>query len=396
MDIKRSEIEIYQSKLRHTMMMGFLIRLGVLIFILTLGNHISKPYFIADDIKYEIVARVYMNNAESLFDPHYLKVIENAYIAPFWPWVVGIVAYLFKSIYASRFLNIAFSTITIGIIFNLTYEVSGEGKSALRAARLFAYLPVTIMTCCFPIKDIFLTMAVMYAFYMFMRLKNSKRLTLFQIILTTLLLVCVYYTRGAVVELMIIFLLINVLLKYANQKKYITMFFWFLAAIVIFMLIRNMIMTSFETKMEDYGGGAEEGGITFVQVNSIKDIYKLPVTIFFANLQPITLNFFTAGKATFWYRIISHLNVSIYPIAIGNTAYIFMKKKDLFFWLSTFIMYSAVVVLSTGVFRHYLFLLPVQLINYSVCTTEEPQYENRFLEWSVVLLVLVGIYSAIK
>ncbi len=275
MDIKGNEISIYQMKLRHTVWMGFIIRLAVLIFILTLGNHISEPYFIADDIKYELVAEVYMNNADMLVDSYYLKAIEETYIAPFWPWLAGISAYIFKTIYASRFLNIIFSAITIRIVYNLTYEVSGEERSALRAARLFAYLPVTIMTCCFPIKDIFLTMAIMYAFYMFMRLKNGKKLKIYQVLLTILLLVCVYYTRGAVVELMLIFLLAVVLFRYARQKKYISLFFWFLASIVIFMLIRSMIMESFATKMEDYGGGAEEGGITFVQINSIKDIYKL-------------------------------------------------------------------------------------------------------------------------
>ena len=74
-----------------------------------------------------------------------------------------------------------------------------------------AFLPVNVLICCFQIKDIFLTIGVLYAFYIFLMLKNSRKVKAHQIIICVLLLWGVYYTRGGVVEMLVIFLLVYVL-----------------------------------------------------------------------------------------------------------------------------------------------------------------------------------------
>ena len=56
--------------------------------------------------------------------------------------------------------------------------------------------------------------------------------------------------------------------------------------------------------------------------------------------------------------------------------YIFDRKKNIMFWILSFAMYSAVISLSLGVFRHYLFLIPLQMINCALFFDTEDK-ENR-------------------
>lgn len=391
----KTEVDENKDKLKNTIVIGFLLRIFALWFILTWGLKFSEPYFISDDIAYEEVAKTYLQLAERLVDMDVINMIIKGYMQPFWPIVMCITSYMFKNIYAARVLNVILSTASIWIVYKITEEISESSKSALSTARLFAFLPVNVLICCFQIKDIFLTVGVLYAFYIFLLLKNSRKVKLHQTIICIALLVGVYYTRGGVVEMLVIFLLVYVLLKYIRKKEYGKVLFCVIAFSVIAFLIKDMIIGAFETKINDYGGvTGEEGGIANVQINSITQIYRLPFTVFFANLQPLTLDLFSKGEnSRLWLRVICHLNISMYPIAFGNVTYIFLKKKDMFFWLSTFIMYSAVIILSTGVFRHYLFLLPVQLINYSVCVEEKPYLKQFFYIASGALLLLVAFMS---
>ena len=163
-----------KKAIKNTMIIGFVVRLILLVFILTIGTMISEPYFIADDIKYEEQARAYLQQAGGLIDIRLLDNLLRGYMQPFWTTIMCVSAYLFKTVYAGRFLNIIISVLCINIIYKLTYLLSNSNeKAALTASRLFAYLPVTVFTCCFPIKDIYITFSVFFAFYIFVCVQKS-------------------------------------------------------------------------------------------------------------------------------------------------------------------------------------------------------------------------------
>lgn len=345
---------------------GFFIRLFVLLFMLFIAVEWTDPYFITDDIMYERVAEKYLSGARSLIDYSLLSSVVSDFMQPFWPCVMCASAYIFRSIYAGRFINIFLSTFCIKQIYHLTYNISDNEKTALTAAKLFAFLPVTVLTCCFPIKDIFLTFAVLYCFNVFVELQSEKKVTIRKILFSAALLICIYFTRGGVTELLLMFLAVYIVLRFVKARNYPAIIFTVALISVAVYFFKDSVLESFELKIDDYSDYALMDGGSFLRIDGLKQLYKLPLSYFFATLQPAKTNLFTLGSSSWWLNVIAYLNISIYPIAIGNFLYIFSRKKNLFFWLSTLIMYCAIIYLVLGVFRHYLFLIPIEMINFAL------------------------------
>lgn len=365
---------------------GFIIRLLVLLFILFVAVEWTDPYFITDDIKYERIAEIYLNYADSLVDYSAFSSAASGFMQPFWPWVMCISSYLFRSIYASRFINIILSTFCIHQIYKLTYNISKNEKTALSAAKLFAFLPVTILTCCFPIKDIFLTFAVLYCFNVFVELQSAEKITIRKIVFCAALMIGIYFARGAVTELMLIFLTVYVIQRYAKVHNYTAVFLIIILFFVAAYFMKDSILQTFQHKVDDYSDYALMDGGSFLRMSNIKQLYKMPFAYFFGTLQPIKTDLLKFSDSSWWLNVISYLNISIYPVAIGNFLYIFSKKKNLFFWLSTLIMYCAVIFLVLGVFRHYLFLIPIEMINFSLY---KEQQKNVIIVYGASFLLLL-------
>ena len=393
--LQKKQSNIY--KLKNVLLGGFLVRLVVFVFIFTIGLTFSEPYFLSDDISYEQLAKYYMLNANSVLDLDLFDRMTVGYMQQFWPFVECFCAKLFNNMYAARVVNILLSTACIAVIYKLTYEVCENEATSLRAAKLFAYLPISVLTCCFPIKDIYITLGVMYAFYTFVCIQNGKKITLKQIVLCVALLVGVYLSRGAVVELLLIFLFIYYLQKLMRQKKNIQAVLLIVIAVIIFLFFSKTIFSSFQTKYDDYSGYEGTGeGIEFIRVTGLSNIYKLPLAYAFATIQPMKLNLFTVDD-NIWLAIISYANMTIYPIAVGNFLYVFSKKHNLFFWLSSFVMFSGVIMLSLGIFRHYLFMIPITMINYSLYIERDPHNNTTFSNvGALVLIIIILLASALN
>ena len=146
----------WTPELRTTIFLGFFLRMVMLIVIVYIASEYWDIFYLEDDKKYEELAAVYKANARSMMDMELFNKLTIGYAADFWPFVMCIGAKLFSTVYIGRFLNVIFSTICIGVTYNLCYEISDNQKTALTAARLFAFLPFPILVSCFPIKDIFI------------------------------------------------------------------------------------------------------------------------------------------------------------------------------------------------------------------------------------------------
>lgn len=393
----------WSPELRNTVILGFLLRLAMLCIILYAMEGIWDTYYLWDDQGFEELAGKYLYNAHSVFDVELLSEFTRGWESPFWAYVLCISAKLFGFAEAPRYINVLLSTLCIGVTYRLCYEVSENQKTALTAARLFAFLPFSILISCFPIKDIFIMVSVMYAFYLFVRIQKDKKVSAFQITLCTVLLVCVFFTRGGVTELLLIFLLVYYFQKLYRKKRYLAALLFLMGAVLVVFVFRTTIFSAFEKKIDVYSdyGVDEAAGLNAIRITGIADIYKLPLAYAFAMLQPMKLEWFTIAADTRpWRTVMAYANITMYPIVMGAWLYAFVKKHNLFFWLSSFVMFSAVIMLSLGVSRHYLFLLPVHLINYSLYTEDTHEnFKNRrslIILGVFALIVLVFCYSLVK
>lgn len=157
----------------------------------------------------------------------------------------------------------------------------------------------------------------------------------------------------------------------------------------------GLIFDSFSIKIDNYGGYAQmDTTISAIQMSSVTQIYKLPFTYFFASLQPIPLSLFTPEAGKMWSQLIYYGNLTMIPVACGNFLYIFYKKKNSLFWICSAVMYCAVTTLSLGIFRHYLFLLPLEMINYSLYMENATQVKrSNCLVFAACCFVMILLYS---
>lgn len=382
--------------LKMTVILGLSIRLLALLFILTIGQSFSIPYYIIDDRNYELLAQRYMQQAQSIIDISTLTSIGAlSYLEIFWPCLVCISAKALGFLYAGRIINCIFSTACIVVIYHIVSLLTQSEKTRLLSCRLFAFLPLSVLVCCFPIKDIFLMYAVLRVFFIIQMWHDDKKISIYSIAWTALLLIGISRSRGAIIEFLLIVACFIALHKFFNKGQYLSVFAFSIILLIGIFLLGNEIMNSFMTKIEDYSGVTETGNrITYIQMRNPMEIYKLPFSYFYATLQPFLLDYFSIGRLSIWVYIMGILNISIYPIAIGNYAYIFMKKHSFILWITTAVLFAAISSLSLGNSRHYLFCLPYTIINCSLVLETEKRWVRQIISCgSVAIFTLILVLS---
>lgn len=386
---------VTNRELRNCLLYGGVLRF-LFFALLLICNEWIEPNVMVDDIKYELVAEYYMRHATIPIDINALYDSgAHSFLQVFWPYVMCISAKLFGTVYAGRVINIVLSLLCIKQIFLLTTVVSNNTKAGIVAARLFAYLPYPAFICCFPLKDIFLTFAVLYLLTVFVRWQKGENMSRTILLFSISLLAAVYYTRGAVAEFLILIALLFGLNRKErkNKAQYAVVFLLF--GLMIIVGLWDSFVEAAEQKIEDYNSESYEsqGMLRYIQINSLLDIWKLPATYLFAMIQPMTTNLFSGVWAN-WAPLLRIANISMYPIAFGNFYYMFGKKCNDLFWLSTFIMYACVISLSLGIFRHYLFLLPILFVNYACLDMRKSRKAKEFVRYgSAALFFLVLVLS---
>jgi len=292
------------------------------------------------------------------------------------------------------------AAVCIGMTCMLCYGVLVSEKPALLSARLFAYMPFSVLVCCFPIKDIFIMLGTMYAFFIFVRVQNDRKVTVWQYALLAGFLIGILNSRGAVTELLLIFFFVYWLQKTVKAKRYVAAMLMLIGAAALFVIFRGYLAESFGEKIDTYGnyGADEAAGLNIIRITGVWDFYKLPITYGFAMLQPMKLSLFTIGQKIHpWQTVMSYANITMYPIAVGAWAYMFCKKHNRFFWLSGFVMFAAIISLSLGVSRHYLFMMPIHMINYSLYMSENTKRRSSMvLAGTAILLIAVLVYASGK
>lgn len=389
--------DYYRTEQYKVVVYGGFIRLFFLFVVLVILKDTVNPYIMSDDIMYENVARNYIYYSNSIFDLRSAAMVGvDGYLEVFWPYVMCFSAKLLNTEYAGRLLNCLMSTYSILLVYRLAELVTLQKSIALKASKLFAYLPYPWIICCFPIKDIFLTMSVLVILIDYVKYQHGIKLNLRQCVLLVLLLVCVSFTRGAVSEFLILIGVVfglNSLLR--RGRKYQTLIA-VVVCVILLLLFKDVFLSAFEKKVNDYNNDeyVSIGMLRFIQINKLSDIWKLPATYLFAMLQPFSLSIFSPSWDN-WSYFLSVMNLSMVPIAWGNFQYAFSKKYNNLFWCATFAMYASVFSLSLGIYRHYLFLFPILTINYA---SNEFRLKNKssFVSVMSILLYLIITVLSVK
>ena len=307
--------------------------------------------------------------------------------------------YIFRTEYAGRIVNIIMSAIITIIIHDMTFDISNNHKTAIKAAKMYSYFPTTVIFSCFPFKDVYITLSVFFTFQTIIHIQKGEKLSIKRMIINTFLLIGLYYSRGAITELLIIFILLLFVFDSLKKKKR----FRLCLAILITLLSANMftqsVILSFTKKLNDYFytdfARNVDSTIALIRIDSFSQIWKLPFAYIFALLNPFTMNWFEPAKSgSVWAYLYSMGNIVAYPIAIGNVYYFFKHKRNLYIWMTSLVMYLSVVIMSLGISRHYFFLYPMSLVNYSLFTEEARTSEkNNVMIGAAILSFLVMLIS---
>lgn len=355
----------------------------------------SDTYY--DDYRYEAGGEYYSENAKSIIDIgafvsayasvgdwvgyHFLESPIDA--SPLWYWIVCIIMYITKSKWAVRMVNVIFSSLAILYVYRFTKIIYGE-SIAERTCKLLTFLPYPLIFSCFSYKDqlimlctfFLLWVATRYRYYEIMNVKTVLGIATASIILL--------FTRGGLTAILLVLCVLimfvkNFSLKISKRKLIIGALF-IIVALVIFGQSFNTIIFKVEyyfARHENTLGGTS---ISFLTVNGLTEIYKLPLTYIFSVLMPIGM----FGEINSWYSIVANANVIMTFIAVGATLYIFRKKEDkIVFWGCLF-FYLISIITSINIFRHYYSLIPFNLVAFSAA------WEDRSNSHSMKLLILIG------
>lgn len=388
----------YKVQLQKTLIIGGVLRFFFLFLVIVVFQDTISPYIMADDIRYEDVASKYLLYANSILDYNAAAIVgADDYLEIFWPYVMCVFAKLFHTEFGGRIVNCLLSTYCIYLVYNLTKLISLKEITALKAAKLFAYLPYPWIICCFPLKDIFLTTVVLFVFTIFIKFQQGIKIPIIHIIISILLLIAVSFTRGAVTEFLGLVGLSFFIKSLIDKKKTNYAIIAGLLGLVILLFIWGSIMDSFEQKINDYK--TEEyistGFLQYIQINKLTDLWKLPATYFFAMIQPMIMSIFTPDWSD-WSYFLRLLNLTAYPIAFGNIIYAFTKKYNKFFWYTSFLMYASVFSLSLGIYRHYLFLYPFLMVNYACNQSMKKPYTKNIVQIGSILMYIIIFIISLK
>lgn len=361
------------SRIRCICWQAFLIRIFVLLVIFlfksSLGEYFMPNDVLHDDVKYIEGAVAYEESANSLFDimafasamaqvGQYTELnSENGWFA-----LCAGFLYLFHSQWLLRLLNIIFAVISVFLLYKLTRQIFNE-RVALLSAKLLTFLPYPVLFCCFPFKDQFVMMCLLFCLISIVEFLKKGQFSKMGLFCFFTVMVIIHFTRKGLDVLILIILIVNYLFGssfISRNKKAL-----FILLLSIFLVCYGgMMMDDVSHKILTYMAGRDLSGsrlFSVISINQIWDIWKFPISYAFVILLPLDFN----QPFSSWYGILSHINIVMIPIAISSFIMLFKIKKNKILCVSLLIPYLAVIVMSTMIFRHYFCLLPIAIMLFS-------------------------------
>ncbi len=385
------------DKKRALVYRGVIIRLVLLLLIYAMAEEFGLYFMpedtVHDDFKYIQCAKYYVEQSSSLWD--YNAFADAAasvrqYVSinneNFWFIYNCILMKIFRGEYIIRLLNILYAGISIGLLYDLTERLY-DNESAVKAAGLLAYMPYPVVFCCFPFKDQFVMMILLYFFNFVWKYKENK-CSVKDYIIIALHITVIHFTRSGLDMMMIAFIGLYVIIDSfrRNRLNFKTISIIIMLAFVL-MVGGSALLGKVIYKLGSYLGGRNYSGsriMRYMAISSPLDVIKLPFSYAIVALLPVDFNV----SIKTWYGMIARINVIAIPIVLGNVVQMIKKKTDMVFYWGTMFFYFSTLIMSTMIYRHYFCLLPISYMHFSYYWNRE----NRSFKQAIGLAsIILGI-----
>lgn len=337
---------------------AILIRLSMLtvyyLFQDTLGT-----YLYIDDWKYENYAMIYSNISNGLFDLDAMNqtdsIIGGVKVAQFFFRYNAVLYKLTNSTFLLRFSNVLISSAVVFPLNSLTREVISD-KAANIATLLYIILPYHVIMSVFVFKDIMMVFFFTSALYFVVRYFKTGKLNIIGLFFSLLPLP---WIRDGLALFVLLLLFLFSFFRFYDRNKNLRVLFVIAAPIVLMVLLFvfrdtfNLLLSRVEFYMEN--GRVEGGGINFIRIDTLAQLYKLPFTWIFSTFFPISTDIYW----TQWSDIIMNFNYTLLLISPAYILYMIFQKKskiEWLFFLSLLGLHLAVITLVINIPRHYYFL----------------------------------------
>lgn len=369
---------------------ALLLRLAMLC-LFSIYEYKFGSFLYIDDWKYRNYAIIYNNIRTGLVDVTAMntagKMIGGIKVAKFFFRYNAILYSIFESTLILRLSNIIFSSLTIFPIYHLT-KMIGNSKAAKISAWIFAFLPYHIIMSVFIFKDILMAFLFISALYYVFDYWVNGVLNWKMLILVLLPLPGIRDGLTLfIVGMLALLTFIKVYLRYPKYKK----IFWItipLLSIIMMYVFRDTLMLLL-TRIDYYmmNGRNGGGGITFIRIDGLKQLYKLPLTWGFSTILPIATTFKLENWSDFL-MIANYTMLFITPAYIIYILFIKKTKSEIYFFIPLLALHLLIIILVINIPRHYYFLNFYMIIGASIFISK---FKNKKQERLYIILCLLEI-----
>lgn len=333
---------------------------GIMVALIYILDGTLEPYLYLDDWKYESYAKLYQEIASKLIDFKAFNIVDRQMggivVAQLYFRFNAILYYITSSTLSLRLANILFSSLTIFPIFLITKDLFGE-KEARIASLIFAFLPYHIIMSAFLFKDILIVLLMSSSLYMILRLYKYGKMN---ILLFLALTIPIQWLRPGIPTFLFGVLGFAIFIKYFNKNKTSKILTFIIGSILTIVMIRFVFIDNLElisSRFDIYmrHGRSHSGNINIIRVDSLSQMYKLPLTWVFSTFFPISFR----GNLSSWSGVLGLLNYTSILIAPGYMLYtIFYKKSSMqrVFLYPMLALHLLVIIAVINIPRHYYFL----------------------------------------
>ena len=382
---------------KYLLLKVFLLALAVRLITLCLVYILEEQlglYLFVDDRTYEEYAIVYSNFATQIFDPHAFQLAEYSLggtinVAKFFFNYNAILYQLTQMTAVLRLSNVVLSSLSVVPIFYLTRELFSK-KEAIIAAMLFALIPYNVVMSVFLFKDIMIILILSTQLYFVMKYFNTGYVNPFFF----LLLIPMPWIRDGLSLFVIGLMFLSFIVRNYHKNKTIRLVLWIgvpIVAIIALVVFSSTITLLFDRFAFYLDRGRDDGaGIALIRVDSIKQLYKLPLTWIFSTFMPISFNF----ELKRWFNVMEILNYTLFLISPAYLIFMIFGKKEkrqLIFFLPMLMLHLLVIILVINIPRHYYFLNFYMIIGASAYLAKL-QSEQGYLSYAIIVAAELFIF----
>lgn len=374
---------------------GLLLRIFTILLIHLLKDKLGE-YLYTDDYYYEMYAKAYKSVASKIIDFNAFKYADldrgGIAVAHLYFRLNAVLYYITSSVVFLRIVNASFSVLTVIPVYLISKELYGV-KAARISGKLFALLPYHVIMSSFLFKDSLIVLLLASSLYLIIKYYRTGEIN---IVLFLLFTIPQEWLRNGNPLFVFGVLSIVVFLKIYKKNKKMRKLGFVIVGIIGVLFIKIVLIDNIHlliNRLDIYMGLGREhtGNINLVRVDSIKQLYKLPLTWIFSTIMPLSFSLVIKD----WGDIMGVLNYSLLFIAPAYILYSLFSKKsnqEKIFFYPLLLLHLLVIIAVINVPRHYYFLHFYMIICASGYLSKLKRRQIiEYLLTSIMLLIILFI-----